>query len=197
MPSDTHGKAVIFSAPSGAGKTTIVRHLLGHPELNLAFSVSATTRPPRGTEQDGVDYHFLTAEAFEERIDAGALLEWEEVYPGKFYGTLHTELERLWAAGKTVVFDVDVVGGANLRRLLGDSALAIFIQPPSLEVLRHRLESRGTDDPDRIEERLAKAQWELEQHVHFDKVLINDDLTTAQAQALKWLKAYTGNPSGA
>ena len=101
MPSDTHGKAVIFSAPSGAGKTTIVRHLLGHPELNLAFSVSATTRPPRGTEQDGVDYHFLTVEAFEERIDAGALLEWEEVYPGKFYGTLHTELERLWAAGKT------------------------------------------------------------------------------------------------
>ena len=119
------------------------------------------------------------------------------MYPGKFYGTLHTELERLWAAGKTVVFDVDVVGGANLRRLLGDSALAIFIQPPSLEVLRHRLESRGTDDPERIEERLAKAQWELEQHVHFDKVLINDDLTTAQAQALKWLKAYTGNPSGA
>jgi guanylate kinase len=144
-----------------------------------------------------VDYHFLTVEAFKERIDAGALLEWEEVYPGKFYGTLHTELERLWAAGKTVVFDVDVVGGANLRRLLGDSTLAIFIQPPSLEVLRHRLESRGTDDLDRIEERLAKAQWELEQHVHFDKVLINDDLTTAQAQALEWLKAYTGNPSGA
>ena len=197
MPSDTHGKAVIFSAPSGAGKTTIVRHLLGHPELNLAFSVSATTRPPRGTEQDGVDYHFLTVEAFKERIDAGALLEWEEVYPGKFYGTLHTELERLWAEGKTVVFDVDVVGGANLRRMLGDSALAIFIQPPSLEVLRHRLESRGTDAPERIEERLAKAQWELEQHVHFDKVLINDDLTTAQAQALEWLKAYTGNPSGA
>ena len=197
MPSDTHGKAVIFSAPSGAGKTTIVRHLLRHPELNLAFSVSATTRPPRGTEQDGVDYHFLTVDAFEERIDTGALLEWEEVYPGQFYGTLHTELERLWAAGKTVVFDVDVVGGANLRRLLGDSALAIFIQPPSLEVLRHRLESRGTDDLDRIEERLAKAQWELDQYVHFDKVLINDDLTTAQAQALEWLKAYTGNPSGA
>ena len=128
MPSDTHGKAVIFSAPSGAGKTTIVRHLLGHPELNLAFSVSATTRPPRGTEQDGVDYHFLTVDAFEERIDAGALLEWEEVYPGKFYGTLHTELERLWAAGKTVVFDVDVVGGVKLRRLLGDSARDTWVR---------------------------------------------------------------------
>ena len=197
MPSDTHGKAVIFSAPSGAGKTTIVRHLLGHPELNLAFSVSATTRPPRGTEQDGLDYHFLTVETFKARIDAGALLEWEEVYPGKFYGTLRTEMNRLWAEGKTVVFDVDVVGGANLRRLLGNSALAVFIQPPSLEVLRHRLESRGTDAPERIEERLAKAQWELEQHIHFDKVLINDDLAAAQAQALEWLKAYTGTPLSA
>ena len=197
MPSDTHGKAVIFSAPSGAGKTTIVRHLLGHPDLNLAFSVSATTRPPRGTEQDGLDYHFLTVETFKARIDAGALLEWEEVYPGKFYGTLRTEMKRLWAEGKTVVFDVDVVGGANLRRLLGNSALAVFIQPPSLEVLRHRLESRGTDAPERIEERLAKAQWELEQHIHFDKVLINDDLAAAQAQALEWLKAYTGNPLSA
>jgi guanylate kinase len=197
MPSDTHGKAVIFSAPSGAGKTTIVRYLLGHRELNLAFSISATTRPPRGTEQDGVDYHFLTVEAFKARIDSGALLEWEEVYPGKFYGTLHAELERLWAAGKTVVFDVDVVGGANLRRLLGDSALAVFIQPPSLEVLRQRLERRGTDAPERIEERLAKAEWELEQHVHFDKVLINDDLAAAQIQALEWLRAYTGNPMSA
>ena len=197
MPSDTHGKAVIFSAPSGAGKTTIVRHLLGHPELNLVFSISATTRPPRGTEQDGVDYYFLTVEAFKARIESGAFLEWEEVYPGKFYGTLHAELERLWAAGKTVVFDVDVVGGANLRRLLGDSALAVFIQPPSLEVLRQRLERRGTDAPERIEERLAKAQWELEQHVHFDKVLINEALAPAQAQALEWLKAYTGNPLSA
>jgi len=141
-----------------------------------------------------VDYHFLTVEAFKARIDSGALLEWEEVYPGKFYGTLHAELERLWAAGKTVVFDVDVVGGANLRRLLGDSALAIFVHPPSLDVLRQRLERRGTDAPERIEERLAKAQWELEQHVHFDKVLINDDLAAAQAQALEWLRAYTGNP---
>ncbi|MAI24321.1 MAG: guanylate kinase [Flavobacteriales bacterium] len=193
MHSDSQGKAVIFSAPSGAGKTTIVRHLLEYSELNLAFSVSATSRKPRGIEQDGVDYHFLSVEAFQARIDSGALVEWEEVYPGKFYGTLQAELERLWAAGKTVVFDVDVVGGANLRRLLGDSALAIFIQPPSLKVLRQRLESRGTDDPERIEERLAKAQWELEQHVHFDKVLINDDLTAAQAQAVEWLKAYNGN----
>ena len=197
MPSETHGKAVIFSAPSGAGKTTIVRHLLGHPELNLAFSISATTRPPRGTEQDGVDYYFLNVEAFKARIDTGAFLEWEEVYPGKFYGTLHAELERLWAAGKTVVFDVDVVGGANLRRLLGDGALAIFIQPPSLEALRARLEGRGTDAPERIEERLAKAQWELDQKGAFDKVLVNDDLDAACAEALSWLLAYTGKTATA
>lgn len=194
MPSETPGKAVIFSAPSGAGKTTIVRRLLCHPELNLAFSVSATTRPPRGQEVDGVDYHFLSESAFKERIEAGALVEWEEVYPGKFYGTLQSELERLWAAGKTVLFDVDVVGGANLKKVLGERALAIFIQPPSLEVLRHRLESRGTDAPERIEERMAKAGWELEQSAHFDKVLINDDLETACDEALQWLKSYV-NPA--
>jgi guanylate kinase len=197
MPSDTSGKAVIFSAPSGAGKTTIVRYLLGRPELNLAFSVSATTRPPRGTEQNGVDYHFLSVEEFRARIDAGELLEWEEVYPGKLYGTLHAELERLWAEGKTVLFDVDVVGGANLRRLLGDGALAIFIQPPSLEALRARLEGRGTDAPERIEERLAKAQWELDQKGAFDKVLVNDDLDAACAEALSWLLAYTGKTATA
>ena len=197
MPSDTSGKAVIFSAPSGAGKTTIVRYLLGRPELNLAFSVSATTRPPRGTEPNGVDYHFLSVEEFRARIEAGDLLEWEEVYPGKFYGTLHAELERLWAEGKTVLFDVDVVGGANLRRLLGDGALAIFIQPPSLEALRARLESRGTDAPERIEERLAKAQWELDQKGAFDKVLVNDDLDAACAEALSWLLAYTGKTATA
>ena len=196
MPSDSTGKAVIFSAPSGAGKTTIVRHLLGHSELNLAFSISATTRPPRGAEVDGVDYHFLTEPAFRERIDTGALLEWEEVYPGKFYGTLHAELERLWSEGKTVLFDVDVVGGTNLKKALGDRALAIFIQPPSLEVLRHRLESRGTDAPERIDERMAKAGWELEQSGHFDRVLINDDLDTACEEALQWLTAYT-NTAGA
>lgn len=197
MPSKTSGKAVIFSAPSGAGKTTIVRHLLGRPELNLAFSVSATTRPPRGTEENGVDYHFLSVEEFQARIEAGDLLEWEEVYPGKFYGTLHAELERLWAEGKTVLFDVDVVGGANLRQLLGNEALAIFIQPPSLETLRARLEGRGTDDPERIEERLAKAQWELDQIGAFDKVLVNDDLDSACEEALNWLLAYTGKTAKA
>lgn len=197
MPSKASGKAVIFSAPSGAGKTTIVRYLLNRPELNLAFSVSATTRPPRGTEQNGVDYHFLSVEEFQTRIDAGELLEWEEVYPGKFYGTLHAELERLWADGKTVLFDVDVVGGANLRRLLGDSALAIFIQPPSLEALRARLEGRGTDAPERIEERLAKARWELDQSGVFDKVLVNDVLEVACAEALGWLLDYTGKTATA
>lgn len=195
MPSDPSGKAVIFSAPSGAGKTTIVRHLLGHSALNLAFSVSATTRPPRGQEADGVDYHFLSESTFKQRIEGGALVEWEEVYPGRFYGTLHSELDRLWAEGKTVLFDVDVVGGANLKKALGDRALAIFIQPPSLQVLRQRLECRGTDAPERIEERMAKAEWELEQSSHFDKVLINDNLDVACEQALRWLASYINNPA--
>tara|TARA_B100001057_G_scaffold490303_1_gene578309 strand:+ start:9420 stop:10013 length:594 start_codon:yes stop_codon:yes gene_type:complete len=197
MLSDIKGKAVIFSAPSGAGKTTIVRYLLGHPELQLAFSISATTRLPRGAEQDGEDYYFLSVEAFQSRIDSGAFLEWEEVYPGKFYGTLKTELERLWSEGKTIVFDLDVVGGANLRRLLGEKALAVFIQPPSLKALRHRLESRGTDGQERIEERLAKAEWELGHNVNFDKVLVNDNLEAAQEQAVLWLKEHAENTMNA
>lgn len=144
MPSNSTGKAVIFSAPSGSGKTTIVRRLLEDAQLNLAFSVSATTRPPRGKEVHGHDYYFLSSDEFNAQIASGGLVEWEEVYPGKFYGTLTSELNRLWDAGKTVVFDVDVVGGANLREKLGERALAIFIQAPSLDVLRERLERRGT-----------------------------------------------------
>jgi len=191
MPSDKKRRSVIFSAPSGAGKTTIVRHLLGLPELNLAFSVSATTRALRGSEVHGHDYYFLSQSEFQTHIENGDLVEWEEVYPGKFYGTLKSELERLWEQGKTVVFDVDVVGGSNLKNVLGEDALAIFIQPPSLDVLRSRLEGRGTETQERIEERMAKASWEMEQKVHFDRILINDDLLRACETAEDWIKAYT------
>ena len=191
MPSDKKRRSVIFSAPSGAGKTTIVRHLLGLPELNLAFSVSATTRALRGSEVHGHDYYFLSQSEFQTHIENGDLVEWEEVYPGKFYGTLKSELERLWEQGKTVVFDVDVVGGSNLKNVLGEDALAIFIQPPSLDVLRSRLEGRGTETQERIEERMAKASWEMEQKVHFDRILINDDLLRACETAADWIKAYT------
>ena len=191
MPSDRKRRSVIFSAPSGAGKTTIVRHLLGLPELNLAFSVSATTRALRGSEVHGHDYYFLSQSEFQTHIENGDLVEWEEVYPGKFYGTLKSELERLWEQGKTVVFDVDVVGGSNLKNVLGENALAIFIQPPSLDVLRSRLEGRGTETQERIEERMAKASWEMEQKVHFDRILINDDLLRACETAADWIKAYT------
>jgi len=191
MPSDKKRRSIIFSAPSGAGKTTIVRHLLGLPELNLAFSVSATTRALRGSEEHGHDYYFLSQSEFQTHIENGDLVEWEEVYPGKFYGTLKSELERLWEQGKTVVFDVDVVGGSNLKNVLGEEALAIFIQPPSLDVLRSRLEGRGTETQERIEERMAKASWEMEQKVHFDRILINDDLLRACETAEDWIKAYT------
>jgi guanylate kinase len=191
MPSERKRRSVIFSAPSGAGKTTIVRHLLGLPELNLAFSVSATTRALRGSEVHGHDYYFLSQSEFQKHIENDDLVEWEEVYPGKFYGTLKSELERLWEQGKTVVFDVDVVGGSNLKNVLGEDALAIFIQPPSLDVLRSRLEGRGTETQERIEERMAKASWEMEQKVHFDRILINDDLLRACETAEDWIKAYT------
>ena len=191
MPSDKKRRSVIFSAPSGAGKTTIVRHLLGLPELNLAFSVSATTRALRGSEVHGHDYYFLSQSEFHTHIENGDLVEWEEVYPGKFYGTLKSELERLWEQGKTVVFDVDVVGGSNLKNVLGEDALAIFIQPPSLDVLRSRLEGRGTESPERIDERMAKASWEMEQKGHFDRILINDDLLRACETAADWIEAYT------
>jgi guanylate kinase len=191
MPSNSTGKAVIFSAPSGSGKTTIVRRLLEDAQLNLAFSVSATTRPPRGNEVHGHDYYFLSSDEFNAQIASGGLVEWEEVYPGKFYGTLTSELNRLWDAGKTVVFDVDVVGGANLREKLGERALAIFIQAPSLDVLRERLERRGTETPARVEERMAKAQWEMRQQGKFDRVLVNDQLDEACATAKEWVHAHT------
>lgn len=176
------GKCIIFSAPSGAGKTTIVQHLLGEmPEL--AFSISACSRDPRGEEEHGKHYYFLGIEGFKKQIEAGAFVEWEEVYTDNFYGTLVSELERIWAEGKTVVFDVDVVGGLNLKRIFGKNALAIFVQPPSFEILEQRLRSRSTETEEKIAMRLSKAQMELDRAPEFDYILLNDDLGRACKEA--------------
>ena len=195
MPSELKGKAIVFSAPSGAGKTTIVRHLLENSGLSLGFSVSATSRDPRGVEQDGIDYYFKSIEAFKACIARGELVELEEVYPGKYYGTLKSELERLWETGKTVLFDVDVVGGIKLRKALGANALSIFVQPPSIGVLRTRLEQRGTESPERLKERMEKASWEWEQSVHFDRILVNDNLQHACNEAIDMVKSHVNNPT--
>ncbi len=179
------GHLFIFSAPSGSGKTTLVRWLMDHhPELHLSFSVSCTTRQPRGNEKDGVDYYFLTEEAFRQKISEGAFVEYEEVYAGRLYGTLHTEVESQLARGNNVVFDVDVVGGCNIKRQYGPRAVSIFIQPPSILELRHRLVARGTDSPETIENRLAKAEKELSYAPQFDHIVVNDDLHTAQEEVL-------------
>lgn len=172
------GKLIIFSAPSGSGKTTIVKYLL-QKDLNLAFSISATSRPARGQERHGVDYYFLSQEAFAQKVSENAFLEWEEVYPGTCYGTLKSEVERLLQEGKNVVFDVDVVGGVNIKKFYGDRALAIFIKAPSVEELRKRLELRATDAPEVIEKRVAKATLELTYAPEFDVVVVNDQLERA------------------
>lgn len=169
------GKLVIFSAPSGSGKTTIVRELLQRfPRLE--FSVSATSRAPRGKERNGVDYFFLSPEEFRQAVQEDKFVEWEEVYSGTCYGTLRSEMERIWQKGNVIVFDVDVIGGLNLKRIFGDRACAIFIMPPSIETLRERLVKRGTDSPETIECRVAKAEFELTKAPKFDHVVINDDL---------------------
>ncbi|MBR6279966.1 MAG: guanylate kinase [Bacteroidales bacterium] len=171
-------KVVIFSAPSGSGKTTVVRHILDlHPEME--FSVSATSRPPRGQEQDGVDYYFLSPRAFKARIRADKFVEYEEVYEGRFYGTLKSEVERIWAKGHVIIFDVDVKGGISLKQYFGDKALSVFIQAPDVAELRRRLVARGTDSPEAIDERVAKAAEEMTYAPRFDYILINDDLQTA------------------
>lgn len=185
------GKVLIFSAPSGSGKSTIVNHLLTLG-LGLEFSVSATSRAPRGQEQNGVEYYFLTTEEFERRIAAGEFVEHEEVYSGCYYGTLRSEVERIWAKGNTIVFDVDVKGGLNLKKIFGSQALTIFIQPPSVEELRRRLEGRGTDSREKIEQRLAKAQTELAFAPQFDTVVVNDDLATAFADAEACVRKFIG-----
>lgn len=172
------GKCIIISAPSGAGKTTIVQALLKEM-TQLAFSISACSREPRGNEQNGIDYYFLGREGFEQRIAEEAFLEWEEVYDGMFYGTLKSELTRIWSEGKTVIFDVDVVGGIHLKQIMGEKALSIFIQPPSMEELSRRLTSRNTDSIDKINMRLAKAKQEIEQAKDFDVIVVNDQLELA------------------
>ena len=176
------GKTLIFSAPSGSGKSTIVHHLLdNHPEIE--FSVSATSRAPRGEEKDGVDYWFLTEEEFRRRIAEDALVEYQEVYAGSFYGTLKSEVDRIWSKGHVIIFDVDVKGGYNLKKYFGDDALSVFIQAPSVEELRRRLVLRGTDSPEAIDRRVAKAAEEMTWAPKFDRVLINDDLAKAFAEA--------------
>lgn len=178
MNPDKKGKCVIFSAPSGAGKTTIVHHLLKQ-NLGLEFSVSACSRDPRPNEMDGKDYHFLGVEGFKQKIDEGAFIEWEEVYTNNFYGTLKSELERIWADGKAVIFDVDVIGGLNLKRLFQDDAFGVFVKPPSYEELEQRLRKRSTESEDKIAQRMNKARKELGFASEFDVILVNDDLTTA------------------
>jgi guanylate kinase len=176
------GKAIIFSAPSGSGKSTLVNHLL-KKDFNLAFSISATSRQPRGSERDGTEYFFLTEKEFRDKIAEDAFIEYEEVYPGKFYGTLKSEVETRLAEGQNLVFDVDVVGGINIKRYFGSRAMALFIQPPSVEELRKRLNSRATDSPEIIEQRISKAEWELQFAPKFDKVIINDNLDAAISEA--------------
>jgi guanylate kinase len=183
------GRCVIFSAPSGAGKTTIVHRLLAS-DLGLAFSVSATSRPRRHTEVDGRDYHFLSPEAFRARVDAGEFVEWEEVYPGQFYGTLRSEVEDIWDRGMHAIFDVDVIGGLKLKESFGDKALAVFVKPPSVEALEVRLRSRRTESDEQIRRRLAKAEHELSFEPRFDIVIVNDDLERASFEAVQHVRAF-------
>lgn len=183
------GKLIIFSAPSGSGKSTIINYLLKQ-NLKLHFSISATSRTPRGTEQNGIEYYFLSPDEFRNRIAAGDFLEYEEVYTDKYYGTLKCEVERILAEGNHVIFDVDVVGGCNIKNYYKDRALSVFIQPPSIAHLRERLEGRGTDSPEVIESRIAKAEYELGFASQFDTIIINDKLEKAKTEALAVIKEF-------
>ena len=187
------GRLLIISAPSGSGKSTIVQWLMKeHPELKLYFSISCTSRAPRGTEQNGVEYFFLTPEEFRSKIQNNEFLEYEEVYQDRFYGTLKQQVENQRNQGQNVVFDVDVKGGINIKKYYGDEALSLFIQPPSVEELRHRLEGRATDTPEAIAERLAKAEYEMTFASQFDHIIVNDDLETAKQETLKLVKEFLG-----
>lgn len=188
------GKMIIVSAPSGSGKSTIVNWLMQeHPELNLYFSISCTSRAPRGTEQNGVEYFFISPEEFKEKIARGEFLEYEEVYEDRFYGTLKEQVESQRMNGENVVFDVDVKGGCSIKQYYGDEALSLFIQPPSIDELKRRLMNRGTDSLEDIEKRLSKASYELTFAEKFDKILINDDLEIAKAKALKIVSEFLGD----
>ncbi len=186
------GKLLIFSAPSGSGKTTIVRHLLAQPELNLAFSVSATSRPRRGKEKNGEHYYFMSVSEFKNHIKNEDFLEWEEVYRDNFYGTLKSEVERLWAEGKNVIFDIDVVGGLRIKKKFPERTLAVFVKPPSVDELKIRLKKRSTESDDKINMRIAKASVELATAPQFDRIIKNYDLDTALAEAVELVAAFIG-----
>ena len=183
------GKLIIFSAPSGSGKTTIVRELLKRFDC-FEFSISATSRQPRGQEQNGVDYYFLSNDEFRSRVERDEFVEWEEVYAGTCYGTLRSEMERIWSKGNVIVFDVDVMGGINLKRLFGDDACSIFIMPPSVEELERRLRGRGTDSEEVIQKRIAKAEFELSKSPEFDFTVVNDILDEAVAEATSIIENF-------
>ncbi len=187
------GKLFIFSAPSGSGKSTIVQHLM-NLNLELAFSISATSRNPREGEEDGREYHFISPEMFRRKIDNNEFLEWEEVYPGQYYGTLRSEVDRIWSRKQHAIFDIDVVGGINLKREFGEKACAIFVQPPSVEVLAQRLRSRGTDDKDSLEKRLSKAENEMTHAPQFDHILVNDSLEQALQNAETLVRDFLKKP---
>ena len=187
------GKLLIFSAPSGSGKSTIINWLMQeHPELNMHFSISCTSRPPRGQEQNGVEYFFLTPEEFREKIQRDEFVEYEEVYKDRYYGTLKSQVDKQLAEGENVIFDVDVHGAMAIKNAYGDRALSLFIQPPSVEELRKRLNGRGTDSPEVIEQRLARAEYELSFAEKFDTVIVNDDLEVAKQETLKVVKDFLG-----
>lgn len=187
------GKLFVFSAPSGSGKTTIVKHLLAQPELNLEFSISCTTRAPRGEEVHGKDYYFITWEAFKKHIKAEDFVEWEEVYTDNFYGTLKSEVERIWAKGKHVIFDIDVAGGLRIKKKFPEETLAVFVKPPSVDELKRRLKQRSTESDDKINMRIAKAHVELATAPQFDVVIKNYDLETAKEEAVKLVKEFINN----
>lgn len=189
------GKLIVFSAPSGSGKTTLVRYLLDQPELNLAFSVSATSRPRRPREKHGEHYYFMTVSEFKNHIKAGDFLEWEEVYRDNFYGTLKSEVERLWAEGKNVIFDIDVAGGLRIKKKYPERTLAVFVKPPSVDELKIRLKKRSTESDDKINMRIAKASIELATAPQFDRIIKNYDLDTALREAKDLVAAYISGPA--
>ena len=189
---NSKGKLIIFSAPSGSGKTTLVKHLMQHVD-NLSFSISATSRKKRGNEINGKDYYFLTAEEFRKKIKSDEFVEWEEVYNDKYYGTLKAEVERIINTGQHVVFDVDVVGGVNIKKLYDSNALAIFVMPPSIEVLEKRLQGRGTDNESDIKSRIDKAEYELTFADKFDKIIINDNLQKAKIETVDVVEEFVGS----
>ncbi len=184
------GKLIVFSAPSGSGKTTIVRHLLGIEELNLEFSISATSREPRGKEVNGKDYYFISLDEFKKHIKANDFLEWEEVYRDNFYGTLKSEIDRIWALGKNVIFDIDVAGGLRIKSKFPNETLAVFVKPPSIDELKIRLKKRSTESDDKINMRIAKASVELATAPQFDKIIKNYDLDIAKEEAYQLVRDF-------